>query len=153
MAQDDWNEEVDAAHIVADVLGAHRVVCRDVSGAPPSTHDFDLHIGKRVVALEVTTATDQAVKEWWAAVEDLEWNEPTLQHSWGLLLKHGIRVKPLRSQIFDLLGVLERLGIDKINGGVPPKSWGTEKCDAINALHDTNEATATIDWALGDAKP
>lgn len=48
-----------SGHILSDVLGGN-VVYRDVPGAPPGTHDFDLTSSdNRIIAVEVTISTDQ----------------------------------------------------------------------------------------------
>lgn len=58
MADDVWDNEIAAAALVVDKLGAQESVPRDVSGAQ-NTHDFDVMLRDgRLIALEVTQAID-----------------------------------------------------------------------------------------------
>ena len=130
-----WDEEQAAAQIVAEAIGATKIVRRDVSGAPPGAHHYDLKTGERVVALEVTTATDQAVVEFWAAVHEREWEDPSLTNSWGIVVEHLGGVSQLHKRIGEALRYLEAAGIDRVDGSPVPKAWSQEVRDGITALH------------------
>ena len=79
-------EEVQAAVAVAATLGG-TYIPRDVPGAPEGTHDFDIHVGSRVIALEVTSATDGSTTAMWDRVSKSDLLQPSLRYSWGL--DHG----------------------------------------------------------------
>ncbi|WP_442545253.1 hypothetical protein ACSBOX_06130 [Arthrobacter sp. KN11-1C] len=51
------DRELRAAQVVRAVFGAEtrQIIPRDIVGAPPATHDFDLFDGTTTVAVEVTT--------------------------------------------------------------------------------------------------
>jgi len=100
-------------------LGATREAeKRDVPGAPPSTHDYDIHVGDRLIALEVTSATDGDVRSFWDTVHDQEWKAPSLGRSWGLTMKPGSRIKRLREGVAPFLRTLEENDVDRFD-----ESW------------------------------
>ena len=72
-----------AAWIVATVLGG-RPKRRDLPPAPPATHDFDVCLSDRVVALEVTRAAVREVRAQQAAIDSASWEAPGLTHNWTL---------------------------------------------------------------------
>ena len=62
-----------AGRVLSGILGG-TVVPRDVPGAPPGTHDFDLVLGGgRVIAVEETISTNRQIVEFWAALHDQSW--------------------------------------------------------------------------------
>ena len=65
MTESDWDKEQAAAEIIAALVGAARLEKRDVPGARPGTHDYDLHVDDHVIALEVTSSTDGEVRSFW----------------------------------------------------------------------------------------
>ena len=121
-------EEQSAARLLSDRLRADKVIARDVPGAPPATHDFDLQVQRRMVAVEVTMAADAAVKSFWAAQHDHEWEEPTLSLAWGLTLMPGTRVDGVRSKAPRYLRQLEAREVMKFDA--TRLSWRTDPEDA-----------------------
>ena len=115
MTEPDWDEEQAAAEVIAARLGATDIVKRDVPGASPRTHDYDLHVDDRVIALEITSATDGDVRSFWDTVHDQEWEEPSLSRSWGLTLKPGTRNKGLREKVAPLLRTLETEDVENFH--------------------------------------
>lgn len=124
-------EEAEAAQIVGTYIGADDTVRRDVRGAPPSTHDFDLLVGGRVIALEVTSATDEGLRDLWHSVGHWTWTEPSLAWSWGLSLRPGSRINDLHRQIASLLQVLEKAAVDSFSDS---ESRGTRPPNVPEAL-------------------
>jgi hypothetical protein len=111
-----WVEgpEREAAWTVAAMLSA-RPERRDKQGAPPMTHDFDIHLPDgRTVALEVTSLTVPEVVEMWDAIESLDWACPELTFNWSISLQAatrgqaGTRVRRFRAKAPPLLAILER---------------------------------------------
>ena len=121
MTQSGWDEERAAAEIVGAQLGAAAMEKRDVPGAPSGTHDYDIHIGDRVIALEVTSATDGDVRSLWDTVHDQEWEAPSLGRSWGLTLKPGSRTKGLAEKALPFLRTLEAGGVEKFDDSYPSR--------------------------------
>ncbi len=102
-----------AGRIFSSILGGN-VVPKDVPGAPPGTHDFDLELGDgRVIAVEVTVSTDRRVVEFWAAVHDQSWDAPQLRTSWLLNVTPPANIKTLRGNVEPLLCGLEQAGRSK----------------------------------------
>jgi len=121
-------EEETAAQLLSARLGADNVIPRDVPGAPPATHDFDLQIQGRIVAVEVTMAADGAIKSFWAAQHDHQWDEPTLTLSWGLTLMPGTRVNGVRSNAPRYVRLLEEIEVTKFDA--TRLSWRTDPEEA-----------------------
>lgn len=102
-----------AGRILSRVIGG-TVVLRDIPGAPPGTHDFDLTSADLgTIAVEVTISTDRTVLEFWHAIHQQSWDTPQLRNSWFLNVAAPTRVKGLRGQIEPLLQGLERRGIEQ----------------------------------------
>ena len=136
MTEAQWDEEKAAADIVAAQVGAAQPDKRDVPGAPPGTHDYDLHIGDRTIVLEVTSATDGEVRSLWDTVHDHEWEEATLGRSWGLTLKPGSRIKGLADKAVPLLRTLEAQGVEKFDDSYPSRRSSDV---TLRALHQLSE--------------
>jgi len=113
VTDDGWDEKSDAAAVVAKHVGATAINKRDVPGAPPSTHDFDLIVGDRVIALEVTSATDEGSKHLWKAVRTSSWVEPSLHYSWSLTLRPDTLFGKLQGSGVNHLRQLEERGVMK----------------------------------------
>ena len=99
--------------MVAAVLGG-AIEPRDVDGAPERTHDFDILVGDKTVALEVTTAADAAHASMEAVAYSGAFPAPGLTSAWALGLPMGgggdIRVKRVVKQAPMHLAVLEACG-------------------------------------------
>ena len=111
-----WEEdpELEAAWTVAAVLSG-RPERRDKKGAPPRTHDFDVHLpGGRTAVLEVTSMTVGPVVGMWRTISQLDWACPELTYNWSISLhaatreQAGTRVRPFRAKAAPLLAILER---------------------------------------------
>jgi len=89
-------EEQSAALRLKDRVGASEIIPRDLPGAPEGTYDFDLIVADKVIAVEVTTAADGVAKSLWEAVEQLQWEEPTLSLSWGITVIAAASMNKLR---------------------------------------------------------
>jgi hypothetical protein len=122
-------DEQSAACLLSSRLGADEVLPRDVLGAPPATHDFDLRVQGRTLAVEVTMAADGATKSFWDAQQDHQWDEPTLSNSWGLTLIPGTRVKPVRSKAPRFLRILEEREVSRFD--ITRLSHRTDPDDAV----------------------
>jgi hypothetical protein len=83
--------ENEGAWTVAAVLGGDRPERRDVVGAPDGTHDFDITIRRRVVALEISSTTVPEVAQMWHVIHDLDWQFPDLPESWSISLHASAR--------------------------------------------------------------
>ena len=134
MTANGWDNEEAAAALVAEQLGTTSFVRRDVPGAPAGTHDFDLQVGSKTIALEVTSSTDEETTKLWKSVDKQEWEEPTLTRSWGLVLTPGTHVKTLRSGVALHLHLLESVGIWKFDESRPPRTWPPEALLALDTL-------------------
>jgi len=114
----DAYEEV-AGQIVARQLGGQEQA-RDVGGAPPSTHDFDIKLPDgRLIALEVTSAADGAIEALRNLAFGREWKAPSLGHHWWLGVPNdgSVKVKALMTQVVPHLEVLEQHDIEQVGGG------------------------------------
>ncbi len=111
MAANSTNQR--ASRILGQTLGG-TVVPRDVPGAPPGTHDFDVKLRDgRTVAVEETISTDRRIVQFWHVVHDESWDAPSLRRSWLLNVTPPARVKTLRDRVEPLLRALENAGVDK----------------------------------------
>ncbi|WP_441976981.1 hypothetical protein [Microbacterium sp. 2MCAF23] len=86
------DREVRAAQSMRAVYGADwMVVPRDVKGAAPGTHDFDLTDGLTTVAVEVSTIADGAVvgdsAGWSQHFPDAAWNIDGLDQGWVITVQ------------------------------------------------------------------
>lgn len=92
-----FDEEPVAAELVAGELGGTPTQ-REVPGAPPKTHDFDIDLSDgRVVALVVTSSADFGLKSMWAAIHTGLWDARALRTSWtlqGRSMPPGTRCPP-----------------------------------------------------------
>ena len=112
MSQADRWDQVHAETIVAKQTGG-KSSSRDVPGAPPGTHDFDVQLPDgRLLAVEVTRHTAQAGVQRDAEIHRQDWNFSGLRHWWALSVGPGVPVQVLHGELPDLLGALEASGIE-----------------------------------------
>ena len=111
---DRWDEK-HAEQIVGELTGG-TTRTRDVPGAPPGTHDFDVVLPDgRVLAVEATLHTDRRQLGLHAALRQYgEWAYPELACSWYLILDpEATQVRSLHAEAGALLashpGVLDGL--------------------------------------------
>ena len=104
--------ELSAGNAVADVLQG-RAIPRDIPGAPPGTHDFDIELeaGRRI-ALEVTSAADSSIISQREAAFGREWPAPGLEHDWWVSLRESRTTEPhsiarMMRQVPAILAVLQ----------------------------------------------
>lgn len=130
------SEEARAAEILGVVLDG-TVVPRDVAGAPEGSHDFDIHAGGKLIAVEVTRDVDEPSRADAGARQRADWTCPSLAGSWHL--SHGplLKVKALHNEVESLLGVLEAGDVRKFDS------------DEINALPDDARKAVTRLACLG----
>lgn len=95
--------------LAAELRG--QVNYRDVPGAPPGTHDFDVVCPDgKTIAVEVTSVRDPEAEEFWRAVSKQQWGATTLSKSWVLDVDSEARVSTLRAHIEEALRALEQAG-------------------------------------------
>jgi hypothetical protein len=140
-----------AGQIVAQQLGGQERG-RDVAGAPPGTHDFDITLADgRLIALEVTSAADGAQEALRSLALGRDWKAPSLRHHWWLgVPKDGsIKVKALMTKVVPHLEVLERHNVEQVGGGNradrrnPPVGVHEEVADAAHGVFDLGADRAT----------
>jgi hypothetical protein len=127
-------DETTAAHLLMAKLAADDVMPRDIPGAPDGTHDLDLKVGDRVLAVEVTTSADAEATSLWEAVHDREWEERSLSRSWGLTLGTDARVKRVKNQAPNHLRVLELNEVDRFSAGQAPPTRDSEVVSTLSSL-------------------
>jgi NACHT domain len=101
---DRWDEK-HAEQIVGQLTGG-TIRTRDVPGAPPGTHDFDVVLPDgRVLAVEATLHTDRRQLGLHAALRQYgEWSHPELACSWYLILDpEATQVRSLHAEAGTLL--------------------------------------------------
>ena len=130
-----------AGHVLRKILGG-TVVPRDVPGAPPGTHDFDLVLDGRTDAVEVTMSTDPEVLAHWRAVGAEEWPAPELQNSWMLNVTPPAPIRVLRAEVGPLLRAVEQDGIPAFGLG---RSARTPEIERLHQLHVKSGAVLK-DW-------
>jgi hypothetical protein len=150
-------EEESAGTIVAQQVGG-KLVALDVLGAPDATHDLDVLLpdGRRI-ALEVTSAGDEAVEALRREALGRVWEAPTLAHHWwiGLPIDGRIRVRDLMSEVIPHLEVLERHAVERVGGLARADRWSPaevhqEPAAAAGAVLRLGVSHAT---RLGPPKP
>lgn len=104
-----------AAKTMREVYGpTWKVTPRDVSGAPPRTHDFDLTDGSVVVGVEVSTIAEQATvddsERWSRFFPDLTTQVPGLASGWLISAYIGGNPRRLLRGLATWLADLEGLG-------------------------------------------
>ncbi|MHB1739686.1 MAG: hypothetical protein ACYCXA_09470 [Actinomycetes bacterium] len=129
-----------AAWIVATVLDG-RATRRDLPPAPPATHDFDVCLSDRVVALEVTRAAVREVRAQQAAIDSASWEAPGLTHNWTLQVAAagsgdpGAHVGTIAGKAPALLAVLERHDVARFDPAYKPSRPG-DLFGAVRKLRD-----------------
>jgi hypothetical protein len=98
------------------VLGAV-VEAVDGPGAPPNSPDFNIVLAGQRVPLEVTRATDGALRSYYAQVSAHDWEDTRLQSSWAISVGYGAapKVKALRTELSRVLAELEAAGITQFD--------------------------------------
>ena len=151
-----FDEELVAAELVAGLLDG-RPERRDVPGAPPRTHDYDIHLSDgRVVALEITSSATATLKSMWAAISKEGWDAPTLRHSWTLILREPSEtyepdIKQLRRKAASHLEILEHADVERFS-----PSWdrprGVEVWKALQGLASLG-VTDGASWSVEGEPP
>ncbi|MHB1711865.1 MAG: hypothetical protein ACYCV7_10750 [Acidimicrobiales bacterium] len=135
------NQELEcwAAWIVAAVL-AGRPKRRDPSTSD-ATHDYDVCLSDRVVALEVTRAAVREVRAQQAAITSASWDAPGLTNIWTLQVAAagpndpGAHIGTITEKAPALLAVLERHGASRVDPVHEP-SRPDDAIDADRQLRD-----------------
>jgi hypothetical protein len=141
--------ELQAAAVVAEHLGGTEQP-RDGVGAPPKTHDFDIHLPDgRCIALEVTSIAHPDVVGFHNLMGDTEWMAPALRSDWWVALPDPeggqpvIRIKRVKRTIVDALKALETHDVALIDPDTLdpiahlPHSLPAAVRDAIEKLRST----------------
>jgi hypothetical protein len=108
-------EEIEAAGLVAHALGGVANPL-DVESAPDLTPDFDVIVGQRRIALEVTAAKDELVLAAVATAFGRDWDAGDLSNDWHISLAQAgngrsVHVQTVMRRLPPLLGALEVLGV------------------------------------------
>lgn len=86
---------------------------RDVAGAPAGTHDYDIVLDDRVIALEVTQHAVGPILAQRALEEKLDWSFDELRFCWLVNVREPCDLHRLRSEIVDVLRTFEADGRDR----------------------------------------
>ena len=109
------NRELRAAKAVRAVYGAAawKIIPRDVTGASPGTHDFDLNDGTTTVAVEVSTIAETKTlrdsAEWSRHFPDLALKLEGIQEGWLVMVSGEGSAREIHRQLGIWLADLERL--------------------------------------------
>jgi hypothetical protein len=150
-------EEQQAGDIVAAHLGG-TVHPRDISGAPPETHDLDVMLpdGRRI-AVEVTSAREPSLEGLARAGPRSRHPAPGLTYDWwiGLPYDGTVGVKKLVGEAALHLRVVEQAGRESIGGVLPaerrvPPDASQEETRSIHALFELRVDFARR-WGPADA--
>jgi hypothetical protein len=129
--------ELRAATIVGSILDGVAVP-RDVAGAPDGTHDFDVLLPGRCVALEVTRAADKLVLATLARAFAQAYPAPALANTWTLSIQTigptPPPVPPIVKESPELLAVFEHHGMTEIDGQLYPGQAPAAVIDASMKL-------------------
>lgn len=119
------DRELRAAQAVRAVFDAAvwQIFPRDIGGAPPGTHDFDLYDGKTTVAVEVSTIaktdTLRDSAEWNRHFPDLTLKLGSITQGWLVTVAGGGNARKTRQQLGTWLAELERLDMFSVR----TESW------------------------------
>jgi hypothetical protein len=136
--------ESEAALLVAAVLGGvHQKVDVQGPGAVDGAHDFTVLLpGGRRIALEVTTATNQAMNSTRAVMGKVyEGRYPSLKFNWSLTGRHpergvpGPRISVIVKRADGLLAMLERAEVSSFDEYHPYKREFVDP-EALRAIDD-----------------
>lgn len=129
--------ELRAATIVGAILDGY-FVPRDVPGAPDATHDFDVLVSGKRVALEVTRAADKHVLSTRDAAFRRTFPAPALANSWTLSIRTIGAALPAVNKIAkkspSLLAVLEQHGMSEVDRQLYPGQAPAAVVDASTNL-------------------
>jgi hypothetical protein len=147
-------EERAAGAIVAQQLGGHEIERDGQRGS----HDFDVELPDgRTIALEVTSAADEAMEALSREALHKVREEPTLRQSWwiGLPRDRSLRVDPLMARVVPLLEVLERHGVTEVSRypRPDPRVSRDDGSEAAQAVRGVLELGALHAHAIGPPPP
>lgn len=129
--------ELKAATIVGAVLDGI-FIPRDLPGARDGTHDFDVLVLGRCVALEVTRAADERVLSTLAAAMGRSFPAPGLATTWRLTIPTVGPNMPVVKDIVKaapaLIAVLERANVEEFNGRLYPGQADSSLVEATALL-------------------
>ncbi|MHB8450664.1 MAG: hypothetical protein ACYDAQ_09510 [Mycobacteriales bacterium] len=160
MAGNDENDDREswAAWIVAAVLGG-TPKRRDVPTAPPATHDFDVLLPGKVLALEVTSAAVAEVREMEVAIERRRWEAPNIEQDWALQVDaagrghRGANIADIHRKAAALLAVLERRAVYGIDLGAAKGVVPDDARDAVRRLRALGVVTASASGPPPPGRP
>ncbi len=113
----DGYEQAAARILAAQLGGTARAL--DVPGAAERTPDLEVVIADgRTIAVEITTAADEAIEALHRLAIEREWPAPSLAYHWWLGVPNNgnVRVKALMRGVVRHLEVLERNDVEQIGG-------------------------------------
>jgi hypothetical protein len=114
-----------AAEIVAEALGG-TFKSRDGVDAAEGMHDFDISVAGRLIALEVTTATDAesvqlSDRAYGKKGNERKWPAPELAHNWVVVIGSALRdVRGVVRDMRPILRVFEEHGTPNIDTRIDP---------------------------------
>jgi hypothetical protein len=123
--EDPRPEELAAVEIVAEALGG-TFKSRDGVDAAEGMHDFDISVGGRLIALEVTSAADAesvqlSDRAYGKKGNEREWSAPELTHNWVVVIASALRdVREVVRDMRPILRVFEEHGIPNIDTHTDP---------------------------------
>jgi hypothetical protein len=132
-----------ASELLRKALGG-MVKARDIPGAPPGTHDFDLVMSDgRVISVEVTIWTDPEAQQFWRAASKHRTPSRLLGRSWVLIVSSpDVHVKTLQPRAGQILRELERRGITEFG------FWSAQGNEHVRSLQQLGITRGrSFDWA------
>lgn len=111
------DRELRAAQAVRAVFGttAWDIIPRDIAGAAPGTHDFDMYDGQTTVAVEVSTiAKTETLRdsaEWNRHFPDLTFDLENITKGWLVTVSGNGNARETRQQLGAWLAELERVDL------------------------------------------
>jgi hypothetical protein len=145
--------ELRAATIVGSILDGYAVP-RDLPGAPDGTHDFDVLLSHKCVALEVTRAANERVLSTLAAAFRRPFPAPGLANSWLLSIPTVGPAPPAVKEIVKrsppLLAVYEQHGLSEITSQLYPGQAPAAVVDASTTLVRLGVSRARV-WDVDGA--
>ena len=129
--------ELSAAKFVSRFEGgSNEGIVKTDTGKFSSTHDFNICVNKRCIALEVTSICDEKKKSLWSKKTEKLWKESLLSCAWLLKLKSNTNIKKFKERNFtEYLKEFERLQIKSINTKNIPYDWAKEEKKAAKSLN------------------
>lgn len=126
-----------AARLVNGLLGG-TVERSDIPGAPNGTHDYELRLPGRTIALEVTSTAVATVEAFWHAVRTEDWTATT-KYNWSITLstpsrRATTRVRGLAKLADTHLVALENMGVEAFGNNLPLPSEAAPAANALSKL-------------------